>query len=679
MKEREPNLLIDEKSPYLLQHAFNPVAWYPWSERAFKKAEEEDKPVFLSIGYSTCHWCHVMERESFTDPEVAQLMNDTFINIKVDREERPDIDSVYMSVCQMMTGSGGWPLTIIMTPDKRPFFAATYIPKTSRFGIAGLLDLIPSIKNYWEEDRERLLQMGDNVIESLRSRPSTGRESLDEKALDTAYNIQKNRFDDVYAGFGSAPKFPTPHNLLFLLRYWKRENDNRALNMVEKTLKAMRRGGIYDHLGYGFHRYSTDRKWLVPHFEKMLYDQALLIIAYTETYQITRDNFYKDTAEETAAYVFRDLTSPDGAFYSAEDAESEGEEGKFYIWTEDEIRDVLTENEFNIVKDFYGVEEEGNFFDEASRRRTGANILHQTIDKPPKSWELIIESARSKLFEAREKRVRPLLDDKILTDWNGLMIAALSKAGRALDNRAFIQEAVRAAEFIIGRMWNGEELYHRYRENEAGIDGFLEDYAFLIWGLIELYMASFQARYLKTAIDLTAKAFTYFWDYENGGFYQTKETSELPVRRKDLYDGAIPSGNSVMLLNLVRLSRLRGNTRYEELAWNLAEYFSASVTGSPHAYTMFLCGVDFAIGPSKEVVLVGEENDPETVALREKLNEIFLPNTVITLKTGDEDFIPEYALDLKRIENQSTAYVCSNFVCNLPTTDPDEMEKQLKK
>jgi hypothetical protein len=679
MKEREPNLLIDEKSPYLLQHAFNPVAWYPWSERAFKKAEEEDKPVFLSIGYSTCHWCHVMERESFTDPEVAQLMNDTFINIKVDREERPDIDSVYMSVCQMMTGSGGWPLTIIMTPDKRPFFAATYIPKTSRFGIAGLLDLIPSIKNYWEEDRERLLQMGDNVIESLRSRPSTGRESLDEKALDTAYNIQKNRFDDVYAGFGSAPKFPTPHNLLFLLRYWKRKSDKRALNMVEKTLKAMRRGGIYDHLGYGFHRYSTDRKWLVPHFEKMLYDQALLIIAYTETYQITRDNFYKDTAEETAAYVFRDLTSPDGAFYSAEDAESEGEEGKFYIWTEDEIRDVLTENEFNIVKDFYGVEEEGNFFDEASRRRTGANILHQTIDKPPKSWELIIESARSKLFEAREKRVRPLLDDKILTDWNGLMIAALSKAGRALDNRAFIQEAVRAAEFIIGRMWNGEELYHRYRENEAGIDGFLEDYAFLIWGLIELYMASFQARYLKTAIDLTAKAFTYFWDYENGGFYQTKETSELPVRRKDLYDGAIPSGNSVMLLNLVRLSRLRGNTRYEELAWNLAEYFSASVTGSPHAYTMFLCGVDFAIGPSKEVVLVGEENDPETVALREKLNEIFLPNTVITLKTGDEDFIPEYALDLKRIENQSTAYVCSNFVCNLPTTDPDEMEKQLKK
>ena len=394
MKEREPNLLIDEKSPYLLQHAFNPVAWYPWSERAFKKAEEEDKPVFLSIGYSTCYWCHVMERESFTDPEVAQLMNDTFINIKVDREERPDIDSVYMSVCQMMTGSGGWPLTIIMTPDKRPFFAATYIPKTSRFGIAGLLDLIPSIKNYWEEDRERLLQMGDNVIESLRSRPSTGKESLGEKALDTAYNIQKNRFDDVYAGFGSAPKFPTPHNLLFLLRYWKRKSDNRALNMVEKTLKAMRRGGIYDHLGYGFHRYSTDRKWLVPHFEKMLYDQALLIMAYTETYQITGDNFYKDTAEETAAYVFRDLTSPDGGFYSAEDAESEGEEGKFYIWTEDEIREVLTENEFNIVKDFYGVEEEGNFFDEASRRRTGSNILHQTIDKPPNSWELIIESAR---------------------------------------------------------------------------------------------------------------------------------------------------------------------------------------------------------------------------------------------------------------------------------------------
>jgi hypothetical protein len=400
-------------------------------------------------------------------------------------------------------------------------------------------------------------------------------------------------------------------------------------------------------------------------------------MAYTEAYQITGDSIYKDTVEETAAYVFRDLTSPDGGFYSAEDAESEGKEGKFYVWTQDELKQVLTEDEFKVVKEFYGIEEEGNFFDEATRRRNRSNILHQNIDIPPKEWELIIDSARNKLFQARENRVRPLLDDKILTDWNGLMIAAISKAGRVLKNRAYIREAVRSAEFIIGNMWDGENLWHRYRDNEAGIDGFLEDYAFLIWGLLELYMASFQERYLKTAIELLEKSFTKFWDTENAGFYQTKSTSELPVRRKELYDGAIPSGNSVMLYNLVRLSRLRGNTGYEELAWKLADYFSASVTGSPHAYTMFLCGLDFAIGPSKEVVLVGEEGKPDTDILIEKINDLYLPNTVTMLKK-DEDFTPEYALNLIMIENKATAYVCSNFICNLPTTDPCELKKQLK-
>jgi len=678
LEKIEPNRLIHEKSPYLLQHAYNPVDWYPWSDKAFQEAKTKDKPIFLSIGYSTCHWCHVMEKESFNDPDVAELLNDTFVNIKVDREERPDIDSIYMTVSQMMTGGGGWPLTIIMTPEKKPFYAATYIPKKSRFGITGLLDLIPTINEYWEKEREKLLRMGENIIESLKGKPSASKEILDEKILETAYNIQKNRFDELYGGFGSAPKFPTPHNLLFLLRYWKRKGNPTALKIVQKTLNSMRKGGIYDHIGYGFHRYSTDRRWLVPHFEKMLHDQALLIMVYTEAYQITGDRTYKDVAEETAAYVLRDLTSADGGFYSAEDADSEGEEGKFYTWSMDEIKDSLTEEEFRVIIEYYEIEEEGNYFYEATQRRTGTNILHKTMDKLPDYWEETVERAKSKLFEVREKRVRPLTDVKILTDWNGLMIAGLSKASRTFKNKAFTQEAIRAADFLIGNMWNGEQLFHRYRENKAGIDGFLEDYSFLIWGLIELYMVSHQERYIKTTLDLIETAITNFWDKESGGFYQTKCDNELPVRRKNIYDGAIPSGNSVMLLNLLRLSRLTGNMVYEDLAWKLANSFSTSITGNPHAYTMFLCGLDFALGPSKEIVVVGEKNNPKTITLIDKIYESFTPNSVILLKTGKEKFLPEYASNLTKIGDKPTAYVCSNFECNLPTSDPNELIRQLK-
>ena len=677
MSEEKANRLIAEKSPYLLQHAHNPVDWYPWGDEAFKAAKELDRPIFLSIGYSTCHWCHVMERESFMDETVAGLMNEAFINIKVDREERPDIDGVYMTVSQMMTGGGGWPLTIIMTPDRRPFFAGTYIPKASRFGAVGMLELVPVIKGYWRDQRDRLEEIADNVVHGLNVETLSRAEALDEQVLETAYNIQSTRFDAEHGGFGDAPKFPTPHNLLFLLRYWKRTGDGDALTMVEKTLRRMRMGGVYDQVGYGFHRYSTDRGWLVPHFEKMLYDQALHILAYSEAYQATGDPLYMDVALEVAAYVLRDLASGEGGFYSAEDADSEGEEGKFYVWGVDELKAALTKDELKLVTDTYGVSEEGNYHDEATRSLTGKNILHMYAGEPSPESREALERVNSKLFELRERRVRPLLDDKVLVDWNGLIIAALAFASRALGARELLTEAARAAEFILGRMWDGEKLLHRYREGEAAIGGFLDDYAFLVWGLTELYLTSYEPRYLEKALELATAALKRFWDDEGGGFYFTGEDETLPARRKELYDGAKPSGNSVMLLNLLRLSRLTGRVELEEKAGRLVDAFSATVKGSPHAYTMFLCGLDFALGPSHEVVLAGEL--PEDVSdLYEAIWKRYLPNTVMLIRTEESVKLASYAEEMRPLERLGTAYVCSNFVCDMPTSNRDKLLSLLK-
>ncbi|MFX1405274.1 MAG: thioredoxin domain-containing protein, partial [Promethearchaeota archaeon] len=424
------NQLIHEKSPYLLQHAYNPVEWYPWGDKAFDKAKKEDKPIFLSIGYSTCHWCHVMKRESFENPRIAKLMNATFVNIKVDREERPDIDSLYMSVAQMMTGSGGWPLTIIMRPDKIPFFAATYIPPESRFGRIGMDELIPEIQRLWTHDRKRLDTISKNIQESLETSNlgSVGAE-LGEGVLEMAYDRLQERFDEEHGGFGFRPKFPSPHNLLFLLRYWKRTQNGDALRMVETTLQAMRRGGIFDHVGLGFHRYSTDPKWLLPHFEKMLYDQAMLTMAYAETYQVTRKDEYSQTVREILTYVLGDMTSPQGGFYSAEDADSEGEEGKFYVWSEQEVRDILTKKEADVFLKVYNFESQGNFVEEATGNRMGTNIPHlqEPLSEVAKSQMLteavltkLLEGVRRKLFAVREERIHPHKDDKILTDWNGL-------------------------------------------------------------------------------------------------------------------------------------------------------------------------------------------------------------------------------------------------------------------
>ncbi len=693
--ETRPNRLIHEKSPYLLQHAHNPVDWYPWSAEAFEKAAKEDKPIFLSIGYSTCHWCHVMEAESFEDPEVARLMNDAFVSIKVDREERPDLDHVYMTVCQMMTGSGGWPLSILMTPDKRPFFAATYLPKGDRFGQSGMTALVPRIKEIWEHRRKDVLESADSVIRALRGMEvTTSAGDLRMSNLESAYGELAKRFDRVYGGFSQAPKFPSPHIFLFLLRYWKRTGREDALEMVEKTLRDMRQGGLYDQIGFGFHRYSTDREWLVPHFEKMLYDQAMLALAYLETYQATGEKLYKQTVGEIFTYVLRDMTAPEGGFYSAEDADSEGVEGKFYVWTQEEIKAILGKGEAQLVSQIFHVEERGNFLEEASRKHTGANILFQgkplsetalDLGMPVEELEEHIRSAGRRLFEVRERRVHPHKDDKILTDWNGLMIAAFAKGARVLGDPARAEAAGRAADFILTRMRRPDgRLFHRYRDGHAGIPAHLDDYAFFIWGLIELYEATHRVRYLKTAIELNGLMLAHFWDEEKGGlFFAADDSERLIVRKKEAYDGAIPSGNGVAMLNLLRLARMTGNAGLEDRAAGIARAFSGQIKEMPSAFAQFLIAADFGIGPSHEVVIAGPTGSKETRAMLAALKKPFQPNMVSLFRPSDSespeiDDIAPFVRNHRPIEGRATAYVCMNHACHAPTTEIDSMLEMLR-
>jgi uncharacterized protein YyaL (SSP411 family) len=688
--KRRPNKLIAEKSPYLLQHAYNPVDWYPWGDEAFEKAAKQDRPVFLSIGYSTCHWCHVMEKESFEDQEVARLMNDTFVSIKVDREERPDIDSVYMRVCQMMTGNGGWPLTIMMTSSKKPFFAATYLPREARFGMAGMKQLIPRIKEIWEYDRSQALSSADSLTSMLRTALIEQRgEPLTERTLEMAYRGLSRNYDAQYGGFSKAPKFPSPHNLMYLLRYWKRTGDEWALKMVETTLGSMRNGGIYDHLGFGFHRYSTDHRWLVPHFEKMLYDQALLAMAYIEAFQATGNRDYGRTAREIFTYVLRDMTAPEGGFYSAEDADSEGEEGRFYLWTEDKIRQTLTKEEAEIFTRVYAVQREGNFRLEATGENTGKNILHvarplgvlaQELGMSSGELEERLGPAREKLFQVRGKRVRPHKDDKILTDWSALMIAAFSKGAQAFQEPAYADAATRAAGFILTRMRDDRgRLLHRYRDGEAAIPAFLDDYAFLVWALVELYEASFEPIHLLQAIELNEVMLQHFWDHDSGGLFSSADDAEgMLVRTKEFYDGAIPSGNSVAMLNLLRLSYLAGNARYGEKAAHLLRACPQTIAEAPSAHTQFMTALDFSLGPSSQVVIVGNPRSDDTASMIRRLRGSFLPHKVVMLRsTEDQDpgiiRLAEYTRDLESIGGKATAYVCRDFRCDLPTTDEKQM------
>lgn len=686
-----PNRLIHEKSPYLLQHAYNPVDWYPWGEEAFRRAKEDNKPIFLSIGYSTCHWCHVMAHESFENPEVARLMNEVFISIKVDREERPDLDNIFMSVCQMMTGSGGWPLTIIMTPDKNPFFATTYIPKKTRLGRVGLMELIPRLKKLWKTQHDELISRANQITMAIKQQISeyVSIEELDETTLKFAYAHLAMRFDNVYGGFSSAPKFPTPHNLLFLLRYWKRTGKEKALEMVERTLEAIQFGGIKDHIGFGFHRYSTDNRWILPHFEKMLYDQALLGMTYTEAYQATGKEKYAKTAHEIFTYVLRDMTSEEGGFYSAEDADSEGEEGKFYLWTKNEIKNVLDREESDLVFEIFNIEEDGNFYEEATGKKKGKNILHLTESLkefsssrkiPEKELQKRMEEVRKKLYNYREGRIHPDKDDKILTDWNGLMIAALAKGARTLDERQYGEAAKRAADFILKNMRTSDgRLLHRYRDGQATIQAHVDDYAFLIWGLLELYEANFQVGYLRAIIELNKDLIDHYWDEDKGGFYFiADDAEEILVRQKSIYDGAVPSGNSVAMLDLLRLGRITANPDYEEKAAQIARTFSMNIKRSPSLHTQFMVAMDFWIGPSYEIVIIGNSRAKDTKEILEALRKHFIPNKVVILKAAKSKSpeiirIAEFTKYQTSIDGKATAYVCADYKCKMPTTDVSKM------
>ncbi len=688
--------LADEKSPYLRAHADNPVNWRPWGDKAFEEAAREDKPVFLSVGYSSCHWCHVMEEESFMDAEVAALLNRDFIPILVDREKRPDIDNVYKLVSVILTGRSGWPLNIVMTPDKRPFYAATYIPKTTRFGQPGMVELLPLIGRLWREKREEILSSADriqDVLEKTNAREPGG--VLDRSLLQEAYTAISENFDAQYGGFGDGPKFPGPQNLLFLLRCWKSTGDDHALSMVEQTLSAMRRGGIYDQVGYGFHRYATDVGWLVPHYEKMLYDQAMLSMVYTEAFQATGKEEYADTVREVFEYLLRDMRSKGGGFYSAEDADSMGEEGSFYLWTIDEIETALTKAQLKIAVKLYGISPEGNYRDELTGKKTGKNILSmkappaelaKELKMPEEQLDKRAEIIRNKLFKARESRERPLRDEKILTDWNGLTIAALAIAARTFDNAAYSRHAREAADFIIKNMMTPDRrLLHVYFDNSADEPGIIDDYAFFIWGLIELYESTFDTRYLKTAIDLNVAFQEHFWDTDSGGFFFTADdTQTVIIRQKEIYGGPYPSGNSVAMYNALRLGRMTANTDLEKTAQEIGAAFAMSIQKAPQYYPHIMSALGFALGPSYEVVIVGKKEAYDTRKMLRAIHREFLPNKVVMFKPAEEESpeilqIAGFMRDQTAIKGRATAYVCQNYSCNLPTTDIEEMLEQLEK
>lgn len=635
------NQLKNTTSPYLLQHAENPVNWYPWCEEAFEKAKSEDKPIFLSIGYSTCHWCHVMAHESFEDEKTAEILNQYFVSIKVDREERPDIDSVYMSVCQAFTGGGGWPMSIFMTWDKKPFFAGTYFPPNSHYGMPGFPDLLTAIANQWNDNRRELLQSAEQIIAHLKSAVSGNKNVNDENLIEQAMQIFSDSFDKINGGFSSAPKFPTPHNLLFLMLYAKQNQNSDALKMAEKTLLQMRKGGIFDHIGYGFSRYSTDKYFLAPHFEKMLYDNALLIISYSAAYCLTKNEVYLDTAEKTAEYILREMTSADGGFYSAQDADSEGVEGKYYTFTLDEIVDVLGDGK--LFAETFDITANGNF--------EGVNIPNLL-----KSNDLTSDFSDElkKLYDYRKNRTKLHLDDKILFSWNSMMIAALSMLYRVSHNEKYLNAAANAQKFIEKNLCNGTRLYISWRDGKRPENSFLDDYAYYIVTLIELYNSTLDSSYLEKAEKICEEVVRRFLDNENGGFYLSEsENTELFLNPKEIYDGAIPSGNSVMAYNLVRLYQLTENEKYRELAEKQMSFLSANASDYPAGYCMFLIAKMLYENPPEHIT-VALKNDSDLEKMKENIP--FLVNISVVRESK------EYPL----LNDEITYYVCKDHVCLPP-------------
>jgi uncharacterized protein YyaL (SSP411 family) len=684
------NSLIDEKSPYLLQHAHNPVDWYPWGPEAFEKARLEDKPIFLSIGYSTCHWCHVMERESFENDAIAALMNRHFVAIKVDREERPDVDRIYMAFVQATTGGGGWPMSVWLTPELKPFYGGTYFPPEQRHGHPGFPMVLERVAEAWRQDRERIEESSREAIEQLTKQsavaPVSGSALRPGKdTLDAGFYVFRRSFDARYGGFGEAPKFPRPVALNFLLRYYAGAKSQEALDMVTATLREMAKGGMYDQLGGGFHRYSVDARWFVPHFEKMLYDQAQLAVSYLEAFQISGDASHSQTARGILDYVLRDMRDPGGAFYSAEDADSvidpahpeEKGEGAFYVWTQSEIEAVAGQPAAEWFCHGFGVEPQGNVPDDPHREFTGKNILYQAhATEDPARLAAIFETSH-KLLEARSRRVRPHLDDKVLTAWNGLMISAFAKAGAVLAEPRYADAARRAADFIAGRMYdpNTGILLRRYRLGAAAIPGFLDDYAFFTQALLDLYETSFEWRDLELAIRLTEKMVELFEDTEHGAFYSTAAGDPtLVIRIKEDYDGAEPSGNSIAVLNLLRLAQMTDRPDFRASAARALEAFGSRMVAAPVGVPQMLVAYEFSISKPKQIVLAGERDAPDTRQLLAALHSRFVPHRIVLLVNAESRqalarYLPTVA-DMTAIGGQATAYVCEDYACKLPTADP---------
>ena len=670
-----PNHLAQETSPYLLQHTDNPVDWYPWGEEAFSRARAEDKLVLLSIGYSACHWCHVMAHESFENTEIAGLMNENFINIKVDREERPDIDSIYMEAVQALTGSGGWPLTVFLTPQGKPFFGGTYFPPEYRHGMPGFPKVLRAAADAY---RNRRSDIERAVKELLAAMPghinrSAAIEPLTVDILGKAYLALKQNFDSQNGGFGTAPKFPQPMALEFLLRYSRRNEDAGSLEMVELTLEKMAKGGIYDQLGGGFHRYATDGRWLVPHFEKMLYDNALLSHVYLHGYLATGKQLYRRIAEETLDYVLREMTAPEGGFYSTQDADSEGVEGKYYLWTYDEIVQAVGEEQGRIIKDYLGVTSEGNF--------KGRNILHIANGIMPRASSKI-EQAKISLLKKRQQRVKPGRDDKVLAAWNGLMLAGLAEAAGILERQDYLTAAVANGTFLLNSMISDGYLRRTYKDGVAKISGYLEDYALVIEELLSLHQSTFSGNWLRQAIKLAETMIELFWDDAAQIFYDTGNVHEnLFVRPRSIYDSPLPSGSSAATSVLLQLATLAGNERFRQIASQSLRSMRDFLERYPLGFANWLCALDFYLSTPKEIVIVGPRNSPATSELLRALYSTWLPDKVVAGYDPDDPApISELKLfeDKKMINNQPTAYVCQNYTCKTPVTDPASLSTQLQ-
>ncbi len=697
-KDKHPNRLIKEKSPYLLQHAYNPVDWFPWGEEAFERARKENKLIFLSVGYSTCFWCHQMERDVFENEELASIMNRYFVSIKVDREERPDVDRVYMSALESMTGGGGWPMSMFLTPDLNPFYGAIYIPPDQ------FRKLLDKIHEAWTTDPESIRQPSRQLTEFLKRQTVAegAGVALEKSILAKGFDQFRQMYDRQFAGFGEGPKFPRPATFNFLLRYWRRFGEKEALQMTLETLRRMAESGMYDHIGGGFHRYSVDGQWRTPHFEKMLYDQAQLVSSYLDAYQITRDEFYASVARETLAYVLRDMIGKEGGFYSAEDAESaedaqkpeEKGEGAFYVWTKDEIARSLGKEQAEVFDYVYGVQEGGNALTDPQRVFAGKNILYlahsisdtaKRFQKSPAEVAKLLAESRAKLFAARSGRPRPHLDDKVLASWNGLMISALARASRALDDPSYLQAAQRSAEFILGKLYDprAKRLLRRYRAGEARYEANLEDYAFLTMGLLDLYEASPDVRWLKLAIELTEGQNALLYDDKHGGFFDATGTDAMLLfRTKEGYDGAEPAGNSIATLNLLRLAQMTDNRKWREMADRTLALFSGRLNEFPQTAPQMLAALDYHLDKPKQIIIAGQRGKEDTEKMLRAAHAQYIPNKIILLADGGagQQFLSQYLPFIETVKmrgGKATAHVCENYACKLPTSDLGVMAKLL--